>query len=96
MIVGNNKPSLRGVDEAIRRRLHLIPLTVTIPPAERDPNLLEKLKTEWPAILRWAIDGCLEMAEARPQSTGGRARRDEYLPCGRGYFRTVARRMHHA
>jgi putative DNA primase/helicase len=60
MIVGNNKPSLRGVDEAIRRRLHLIPFTVTIPVKERDPNLLEKLRPEWPAILRWTIDGCLE------------------------------------
>jgi phage/plasmid-associated DNA primase len=30
-----------------------------IPEAERDEHLPEKLKTEWPAILRWAIDGCL-------------------------------------
>jgi putative DNA primase/helicase len=60
MIVGNHKPSLRGVDEAIRRRLHLIPFTVTIPPEERDPELSQKLTAEWPAILRWAIDGCLE------------------------------------
>ena len=59
MVVGNNKPSLRGVDEAIRRRLHLIPFTVTIPPDERDPDLPDKLRAEWPAILRWAIDGCL-------------------------------------
>lgn len=58
-VVGNHKPSLRGVDEAIRRRLHFIPFTVTIPPGERDPNLREKLKAAWPAILRWAIDGCL-------------------------------------
>jgi putative DNA primase/helicase len=60
MVIGNNKPSLRGVDEAIRRRLHLIPFVVTIPSAERDLDLPEKLKAEWPAILRWAIDGCLE------------------------------------
>jgi putative DNA primase/helicase len=59
MIVGNHKPSLRGVDEAIRRRLHLIPFTVTIPAEERDPELSNKLKTEWSAILRWAVDGCL-------------------------------------
>ena len=58
-VVGNHKPGLRGVDEAIRRRLHFVPFTVTIPPGERDPNLPEKLKAEWPAILRWAIDGCL-------------------------------------
>ena len=30
-ISGNHKPSLRSVDEAIRRRMHLIPFTVTIP-----------------------------------------------------------------
>jgi putative DNA primase/helicase len=33
---------------------------VTIPPPERDPGLAEKLKEEWPGILAWAIEGCLE------------------------------------
>ena len=60
MIAGNHKPSLRSVDEAIRRRMHLIPFTVTIPPEERDERLAEKLKAEWGGILQWAIDGCLE------------------------------------
>src|SRR5262249_42358551 len=32
IIMGNHKPGLRSVDEAIRRRFHLIPFTVTIPP----------------------------------------------------------------
>jgi putative DNA primase/helicase len=32
LIAGNHKPSLRSVDEAIRRRLHLIPFNVTIAP----------------------------------------------------------------
>jgi putative DNA primase/helicase len=58
VIAGNHKPGLRSVDEAIRRRLHLIPFTVTIPDAERDQNLGEKLKAEWPGILAWAIEGC--------------------------------------
>jgi putative DNA primase/helicase len=58
-VVGNHRPSLRGVDEAMRRRLHLIPFTVTIPPAERDPDLPQKLRAEWPAILRWMVDGAL-------------------------------------
>ena len=39
IIAGNHKPGLRSVDEAIRRRFHLIPFTVTIPPEERDPEL---------------------------------------------------------
>jgi putative DNA primase/helicase len=49
VIAGNHRPTLRTVDEAIRRRLNLIPFTVTIPPAERDPELTEKLKAEWPS-----------------------------------------------
>jgi putative DNA primase/helicase len=35
-IAGNHKPSLRSVDEAIRRRFHLVPFAVTIPADERD------------------------------------------------------------
>ena len=47
----------------MRRRLNLIPLNVTIPKADRDPSLAEKLKTEWPGILAWMIDGCLRWQE---------------------------------
>ena len=53
---GNHKPSLRSVDEAIRRRLHLIPFAVTIPAEERDVELVEKLKVEWPGILAWMME----------------------------------------
>jgi putative DNA primase/helicase len=60
MIAGNHKPSLRSVDEAVRRRFNLVPFTVTIPKGERDPTLPERLKAEWPGILAWAIEGCLE------------------------------------
>jgi putative DNA primase/helicase len=60
IIAGNHKPSLRNVDEAVRRRFNLVPFTVTIPKTERDPNLPEKLVAEWPGILAWAIEGCLE------------------------------------
>lgn len=58
-VAGNHKPGLRSVDEAIRRRLHLIPFTVTIPATERDPELGDRLKGEWPGILCWLVDGCL-------------------------------------
>jgi P4 family phage/plasmid primase-like protien len=60
MVAGNNKPSLRGVDEAIRRRMHLIPFTVTIAKEKRDKDLSEKLKAEWPGILAWCVKGCLD------------------------------------
>jgi putative DNA primase/helicase len=60
LIAGNHKPGLRTVDEAIRRRLHLLPFTQGIPKEERDPRLPEKLKAEWSGILAWMIEGCLE------------------------------------
>ena len=59
MIAGNHRPGLRNVDEAIRRRFHLIPFDVTIAAAERDEALPDKLRAEWPGILAWMIDGCL-------------------------------------
>ena len=59
IIAGNHKPSLRSVDEAIRRRFHLIPFAVTIPPEERDRELTEKLEAEWPGILAWLIEGAI-------------------------------------
>ena len=59
-IAGNHKPRLNNVDEAMRRRMLLVPFLVEIPVEERDPDLAEKLKAEWPTILRWCLDGCLE------------------------------------
>ena len=58
VIAGNHKPSIRNVDEAMKRRLHLIPFTVTIPPEKRDGKLTEKLLKERDGILAWAIEGC--------------------------------------
>ncbi len=59
VIAGNHKPALSGVDEAIRRRFHLVPFTVTIAKGKRDKNLPDKLRPEWPGILAWMIEGCL-------------------------------------
>jgi putative DNA primase/helicase len=59
-VAGNHKPTLGSVDEAIRRRLHLLPFAVTMPAKERDRNLTDKLKAEWAGILAWLIEGCRE------------------------------------
>lgn len=60
LFAGNHKPSLRNIDEAIKRRMHLIPFDKIVPPKDRDPFLPEKLKAESGGILKWAIAGCLE------------------------------------
>lgn len=55
----NHKPIIRGRDEGIWRRLHLIPFNVQIPKDKVDKNLKYKLKREYVGILNWAIEGCL-------------------------------------
>jgi putative DNA primase/helicase len=54
----NHRPEVRGTDHAIWRRLRLIPFTVTIPADQQDRRLPDKLREEWPGILRWAVEGC--------------------------------------
>lgn len=63
MIAGNTQPSFRGVDEAIRSRVVLVPFSVTIPANKRDRGLGNKLLAEGPEILRWCIDGALDWQE---------------------------------
>jgi len=63
LFAGNHKPALRNIDEAIKRRMHLIPFNVTVPPKDRDPGLPDKLRAEAGGILGWAIQGCLDWQE---------------------------------
>jgi P4 family phage/plasmid primase-like protien len=60
LIVGNHKPSIRNVDEAMKRRLHMVPFTVTIPAPKRDKRLPDRLLAERDGILAWSLQGCLE------------------------------------
>ena len=55
-MAGNHKPTLRNPDPAMRRRLHLMPLTFV--PTKPDPKLVDALRAELPGILAWAIRGC--------------------------------------
>jgi putative DNA primase/helicase len=59
-ISGNHKPYIRNVDEAMKRRLHLVPFTMTIPYEKRDKRLAAKLLQERDGILAWMLEGCLE------------------------------------
>ena len=59
-IAGNHKPIIKGTDEAIWRRLRLIPFNVTIPHGERDPALRQRLLTEAPGILQWVLHGAMQ------------------------------------
>jgi putative DNA primase/helicase len=57
-VIGNHKPVLRNVDEAMRRRINIIPFIIK--PEVPDHKLEEKLLAEAPGILQWMIEGCLD------------------------------------
>ena len=53
---GNHQPHIRSLDEAMRRRIHIVPFTRK--PAVRDSELSDKLRAEYPGILAWMLHGC--------------------------------------
>lgn len=57
-IAGNTPPDFQGVNDAARRRLMVFP--VMAKPKVVNPKLEEQLIPEYPAILRWLINGALE------------------------------------
>lgn len=56
-LAANHSPDIRGADEGIWRRWRQIPFTVHVAEENRDKDLAEKLKLEYPAILGWMIRG---------------------------------------
>lgn len=60
LMLGNHRPVIRGTDNGIWRRIRLVPFSRTFGPDERDPALLDKLKSEAEHIAAWMLDGCIE------------------------------------
>lgn len=77
IIVGNHEPEVDGADDAILRRLHVIPFEVS--PENPDRLLFEKLKAEHGRILAWAIEGTrLWLDEGLVPPPAVQERTDEY------------------
>lgn len=56
-VATNYKPTVRGADDGIWRRMRLVPFIVRIPDEEKDPTLPDRLTAEAAGILRWMVDG---------------------------------------
>jgi putative DNA primase/helicase len=63
LIIGNYAPKLKSRSPAMERRLRVAPFTHI--PKTPDPSLKERLRAEYPAILRRLIDGCLQWQRDR-------------------------------
>ena len=78
IVAGNHKPVLRRADDGMRRRLRLVPFNYEPPTV--DTKLDETLRAEWPGILRWMIDGCLDwQANGLEASASVDVATDEYF-----------------
>jgi putative DNA primase/helicase len=63
VLATNHRPTIRGTDPAIWRRVRLVPFSVTIPADQQDRELGTKLLEELPGILAWAVEGCQQWLE---------------------------------
>lgn len=77
-IAGNHAPTLRNVDDAMKRRFNIVPFTTK--PVVPDRQLQVKLKEEWGQILAWAIRGC------RDWLASGLTRPEAVLSATKDYF----------
>lgn len=59
----NNRPEIRGTDEAIWRRVVVLPFGHEIPPKQRDRFLREKLRRELEGILALMVQGYVDYVE---------------------------------
>jgi putative DNA primase/helicase len=57
VMVANHLPKTSGSDDAVWKRLKVVPFEVVIPAAEQDPHLNEKLELELEAVLAWIVQG---------------------------------------
>ena len=94
IVSGNHKPSLNTVDEAIRRRLYLVPFTVTIPPEERD--LRARRETESRVAWDPAVGnrGLRRVAPARAMPAALCHRGDARISRQSEHHQELARRVH--
>ena len=68
VLMTNHLPVIGETTHAAWRRLRLVPFAVTIPDEKQDRHLIDKLRADWPGILAWAVQGCLEWQKAGLQT----------------------------
>jgi len=80
IISANRKPTIRGNDDGIWRRVRMVPFDVQIAEDKTDKRLPDKLWAERSGILNWLIEGALAYLEI-----GGLAAPDEVTAATQEY-----------
>lgn len=73
-LAANHRPEIRETGHAIWRRILFYPFEVTIPEAEQDAELVQKLHAELSGVLNWALAGL-----ARARANGMRVSEPETM-----------------
>lgn len=63
ILSANHKPTIKGTEYAIWRRIMLVPFNVVFSPERRDPDLEVTLRNERVGILSWLVRGSVEYAK---------------------------------
>lgn len=64
ILMTQNKPRITETTDAIWDRVALIEWPIRIEKEKRIPHLSEQLRSEWPGILNWLIEGCIKWQQA--------------------------------
>jgi len=64
VLITNHKPIITHVDKATRDRIKLIPFSFSVPEAQQDRELTDKLKLESSGVLNWLIAGAKMWSES--------------------------------
>jgi putative DNA primase/helicase len=79
-VSGNYEPAIETADPAMRNRFYVVPFDQVFEGAKVDQQLDDKLKSEWPGILAWLVEGCLLwQAHGLVTPAKVRAATDEYF-----------------
>ncbi|HEU0045231.1 phage/plasmid primase, P4 family [Sphingomonas sp.] len=85
LFTANDQPRLHQVDDAMKRRINMIPFLHK--PPNPDPFLEQKLRAEGGRILSWMIAGCLDWQRRRAEAGGsGLHRPDAVKAATADYF----------
>jgi putative DNA primase/helicase len=60
MLATNDIPHMEAADDALFRRVVIVPFDRVFAKSEQDPSLFDKLKEEAPGILAWIVKGAVE------------------------------------
>lgn len=61
----NELPRVTDRSDAVYNRVIIIPMNHIVPPAQRDPKLIDKLRNEKAGIFNWALEGLRNLTRTR-------------------------------